>query len=37
MRPLGLGKASRLVPLSESSSARRRLKTTAADPAAVSD
>ena len=33
MRPFGLGKASRLVPISESSSARRRLKTTAAAPA----
>jgi hypothetical protein len=33
MPPFGLGKASRLVPLSESSSARRRLKTTAAAPA----
>jgi Domain of unknown function (DUF4188) len=30
MPPFGLGKASRLVPISESSSARRRLKTTAA-------
>jgi hypothetical protein len=47
MRPFGLGKASRLVPISESSSARRRLKTTvgapttepagAAESAAVSD
>jgi hypothetical protein len=33
MRPFGLGKASRLVPISESSSARRRLKPTAAGPA----
>jgi hypothetical protein len=33
MRPFGLGKASRLVPISDSSSARRRLKTTAAAPA----
>jgi hypothetical protein len=33
MPPFGLGKASRLVPISESSSARRRLKTTPAAPA----
>jgi hypothetical protein len=33
MPPFGLGKASRLVPVSESSSARRRLKTTATGPA----
>ena len=33
MPPFGLGKAGRLVPMSDSSSARGRLKTTVADPA----
>jgi hypothetical protein len=33
MPPFGLGKAGRLVPLSESSSARGRLRTPAANPA----
>ena len=37
MRPFGLGKAGRLVPLSESSSARRRIKTTAASTASAAE